>query len=226
MKATAKRMGALVALGWIGVLVMAAVAQGAEPAGGGAVTQPSIFWRNGEWQTFHNGEWRPYRGEKAETESGAMEGTHQAGTTHQTGSAVGRAGSEKRSMANHHTKTAAALSTKTVGNIGQRTIGIGQNTIAIGENNTGIGQRTIGIGQNTIGIGENNTSIGQTTIGMGQNTIAIGQNNTSIGQRTIGIGQPNSGFGERNGMGQTTIGIGQPMGGMGERNTGIAPRGR
>jgi hypothetical protein len=208
-------MGVMLALGVPGVV------WGAEnTAGSGALAQPSIFWRNGEWQTYHNGTWGPYQGAKAEAEIAANE---RSGPERGTGPA-------RQGNRNHHQNLSPAESTgatglDTVGNIGQTTIGIGQPNGGIGQPNTTMGQTTIGIGQPNHGFGQRNATLGQTTIGIGQPNRGMGAPNTGIGQRTTGIGQPNGSIGQPNmTMGQTTIGIGQPNRGMGAPNTGIAPR--
>lgn len=177
----------LVAAGtaWSGASALAGEAS--EPIG-----QPSIFWHNGEWQTYKNGVWTPYTRSANPSETGS--GANRPET------AVGGA---KPSPDN--SQGAAASS----GAIGERNVQMGQPTIGIGRNNTGLSQNPIGIGGNNTGIGPNNMGIGQNNTGIGRTTIGIGQNNGGIGQTTIGIGKPTIGIGERNGMGETTIGIGK-----------------
>jgi len=172
------------------------------------IGQPSIFWHNGQWQTYKAGLWTPY----GQTPAVSVQAIVAVGTTPHGDPSDGRVSARPW---RHRRRVLAALagageggqptslSNEPIGSIGQTTIGIGQPTIGIGQPTIGIGQPTIGIGQPTIGIG-------QPTIGIGQPTIGIGQPDT-------GLGRPNAGFGRANGLGpaaaglgQLTIGIGRP----------------
>jgi hypothetical protein len=175
----------------------------------GVVTQPSIFWHEGQWQTWNNGVWTPY-GQKPTT------------TAENVSDELKRSGSHSNQPLDSERKRRtqrAALSNSGVAHLRNKTqpasaqgLPIGPPNLEIGKPNVGVGQTTIGIGQPTIGIGRPSTGIGQTTIG-------IGQPATGIGQTTIGIGQATTGIGRRTiGIGQPTIGIGQPNGGVGPTN--------
>jgi hypothetical protein len=159
------------------------------------VGQPSVFWIDGEWQTWNNGAWRPYgqkpaiRSDKPDHERGGYSNQparirpmHRATTGKSDGL--------------HPTRNSAPGSAQS--------LPIGAPNLAIGKPNVAIGQPTIGIGLPMIGLGQPTIGIGQSTIGIGQTTIGIGQPMTGFGQTTIGIGQPTIG------LGQPTIGIGQP----------------
>ena len=154
------------------------------------IGQPTIFWRNGEWQTYKNGVWAPYGKTPAADQAGGGKIVVVGGigpTTFRIGQPNAQIGQTTIGVGQPQ------------GQIGQTTIGIGQPNGQIGQTTVAIGQRSAQIGQTTIGIGQPNGQIGQTTIG-------IGQSSGQIGQTTIGIGQPNGQ------IGQTTIGIGQPSG--------------
>lgn len=163
-----------------------------------AVGQPSIFWHNGEWQTYNDGVWTPYckplsnRVSQSRTKEGAADSRSQRGDR----------GVVRRS-------TLAKSSNPSAAGIGATTIGIGQPNGGIGQSTGGIGKPNVGIGRTTIGIGQPNVAIGQPNA-IGQTTIGIGKPNTSIGQNTTGIGRPNIAIGQPNSIGQTTIGIGKP----------------
>jgi len=148
------------------------------------IGQPSIFWHNGQWQTWKDGVWTPYGQEPAEPGEGESQ-VARGNTPNNNGTA--RLEIEGGKIHRLHDRA----------DLGKRRRGtdIGRATGALGQPNIAIGRTTIGIGQPTIGIG-------QPTIGIGQPTIGIGQ-------PTIGIGQPNAGVGQRNGIGQTTVGIGK-----------------
>jgi len=166
-----------------------------------AIGQPSIFWHNGEWQTYKDGVWtsygKPVTNRFAETRS-------KEGTAH-SGPGRGDFGVASR----------AAAQGKPASLRGESNVGIGKTTIVLGQPN-GIGQVTGGMGHPNVGIGRNNIAIGQPNVGIGQpngigqTTIGIGKPNVGIGRNTTGIGQSNVGIGQPNGIGQTTIGIGKP----------------
>ena len=165
----------------------------------GAIGQPSIFWHNGQWETFKDGVWTPY----GQPESGHFLRPGSGGT-----SASGSGGmhpgiarnAQRGSSIDRRNESSAGIGQTTIG-IGQPN-GIGQSTGGLGKPNVGIGRTNIGIGQPNVGIGQPN-GIGQTTIGIGKPNLGIGRNNTGMAQPSAGIGQPN-------GIGQTTIGIGKP----------------
>ena len=145
------------------LLVVAASLQcRADPLGENRVVigQPSIFWHNGEWQTYKEGVWKPY-GKPAS--NAFSQAPSKEGAVHQ-GGVVRRDERERSARASRGSIT-----------------GIGSTTIGIGQPN-GIGQSTVGIGKPNVGIGRNNTGIGQPNIGIGQPN--------GIGQTTIGIGKP------------------------------------
>jgi len=188
------------------------------------IGQPTIFWHNGQWQTYKDGVWTPYGQETAAPaeprDQGALDPRGSALAGRDTvrpefhPSRYHRPHRKGESNAGAATQMGQSIGGPNV-SIGQTTIGIGQPNVGIGQRN-GIGQTTIGIGQPTIGIGQPNVAIGQTTIGIGQPNGGIGQPN-GIGQTTIGIGQPNATLGQPNRIGQTTIGIGQTTIGIGRQ---------
>jgi hypothetical protein len=172
------------------------------------IGQPTVFWHNGEWQTYKNGVWTPYGKAPAlssQTPSGQPNslgaGTDQDTARSDAQRVVHHAHRNKGGSMAHHNAADTGQSTSSPGEpndgIGQTTLGMGQTTIGIGQPTVGIGQTTIGIGQPTIGIGQPTIGIGQPTIGIGQTTIGIGQPNS-------GLGNPNSGLGQPNGIGQPT----------------------
>jgi hypothetical protein len=158
------------------------------------IGQPSIFWHNGQWQTYHDGVWTPYAKEVS---------NHSAQPRSKEDAAYSGPGIQDLGIARRTAlRRSANLRRESDAGIGTTTIGVGQPN-AIGQGTSGIGQPNVGIGRNTIGIGQPNMGIGQTTIG-------IRKPNVNIGQSTIGIGRPNIGIGQPNAIGQTTIGIGKP----------------
>jgi hypothetical protein len=150
------------------------------------IGQPSVFWHNGEWQTYKDGVWTPYGKASPNrfSQARSKEGTAYSGPGIRDSRIARRTSPGNSTSLRREPK--AGIGTTTIG-IGQPN-GIGQSTIGIGQRNVGIGQRN-GIGQTTIGIGKPNVGIGQTTIGIGQQNIGIGQPN-GIGRTTIGIGKP------------------------------------
>lgn len=185
----------------LGLSVVSLLCGGAEAAASTNVVfigQPSIFWRNGEWQTYKDGVWTPY-GKTPDTKIDP--GNQENGTgilILSDGTPVylepfPRRGHEPGGGERHFDH---------------------QRDDATGKDPTmGLGQPNIGIGQTTIGIGQPNVSIGQGTIGIGRPNAGMGQPN-GIGQTTIGIGQQTSGLGQPNDLGKTTIDIGKPAGGL------------
>src|SRR2546429_391139 len=117
-----------------------------------AIGQPSIFWHNGEWQTYKDGVWTPY---------GQAERSHSS-----------RPGNEKVDAASGSLRIGILRNSgreKSIHRSGESNPGIGQTTIGIGQPN--------GIGQTTGAIGQPNVGIGRTTIGIGQPNVGIGQPN-------------------------------------------------
>jgi hypothetical protein len=192
-----------------------------------SVGQPSVFWIDGQWQTWNHGAWTSY-GQKPTTkiEKPARDRRTAAENADKASDPTRIRRAPKMALAKPGSVQSGLDSEATPGQqglppgppnlaIGQPNLAIGQPTIGIGQPTIGIGQPTIGIGQPTIGIGQSTTAIGQTTIGIGQPAPGIGQTTIGIGQPTIGIGQPTIG------IGQPTIGIGQPTIGIGKPNIGI-----
>lgn len=163
------------------------------------IGQPSIFWRNSEWQTYKDGIWTPY----GKTPDTKIERGNQEDATGRTILSDGNPPHQEAFPASHGPGG------------GERPFDHRRDD-ATGNNPTmGLGQPNIGIGQTTIGIGQPNVSIGQRTIGIGRPNGGMGQPN-GIGQTTIGIGQQSSGMGQPNDLGKTTIDIGKPTGGLPE----------
>jgi hypothetical protein len=184
------------------------------------ISQPSIFWIHGQWQTWNNGAWTPYarrpaaKSDKPDHESRGktVDSNQPARTRPMHGATTGKSDglhSTKDSKPGRPQGLPIGAPNVVIGRpngaIGQPTIGIGQPMIGVGQPTIGIGQSTTGIGQTTIGIGQPMTGPGKTTIGTGQPTIGIGRPTIGIGQPTIGIGQP-------------TIAIGKPVIGIGKRS--------
>src|SRR5512133_116357 len=150
------------------------------------IGQPSVFWHNGQWQTWKDGVWTPYgQAVKKATEPAMLTAPNQL-REHRTDAGVMRpqvrSGSNLRAHRQPGLGSGASIGGQRPAgdNAARPTAGIAQNPIAIGPNNLGIGQPN-GIGQPTIGIGQPNIGIGQTTIGIGQSTIGIGQPNIRLG---------------------------------------------
>jgi hypothetical protein len=181
------------------------------------VGQPSIFWINGQWQTWNTGAWTPYghkpaaKSDKSDQERRGNGGhLNQPAPIRRTQRAVTGKSDRLHSARDSEPGPAQGLP------IGAPNVAIGKPNVAIGKPTTGIGQPMIGLGQPTIGIGQSTTGIGQTTIGIGQPMKGLGQTTIGIGKLTIGIGQPTSGVGPPTiGIGQPTIGIGKPAIGIG-----------
>ena len=132
------------------------------------IGQPSIFWRNNEWQTFQNGKWAPY----FKSQNNDLTRQSDLGPTPGSEIAPPNIGIGRPN-----------------GQIGERTIGIGRPNVQMGQPNAQIGKTTIGIGRPNVQMGQNTIRIGQPNT-IGQTTIGIGQPNVAIGQPTIGIGKP------------------------------------
>ena len=164
------------------------------------IGQPSIFWHNGEWQTYNDGVWTPY---------GQRVASHPARPHNKEGAAYSSPGIPDPGIGRNAGRGKATnLRGGSNAGIGSTAIGIGQPN-GIGQSTGAIGEPNLGIGRTTIGIGKPNGGIGQPN-GIGQTTIGIGKPNVSIGRTTTGMGQPNIGIGQPNAIGQTTIGIGRP----------------
>jgi len=161
------------------------------------IGQPSIFWHNGEWQTYNDGVWTPYGQRVLGQPARPPNAGGRVYSSPATFRIARKAGLEK----------SANLKGNSNAGIGRTTIGIGQPN-GIGQNNGGMGQPNVGIGRTTIGIGQSNAGIGQPN-GIGQTTAGVGKPNVNIGRNTTGMGQPNIGIGQPNSIGQTTIGIGK-----------------
>lgn len=137
------------------------------------VGQPSIFWRDGEWQVYKDGHWVPYAGstlpqaqpvqaepvyipvpapEAPITDTNAYYPDDGYGYGYSYGFPLWNSGGHRHINRNAthrrsiRTHPPVDLNNRSIGNIGRTTIGIGQPTI-------GIGQPTIGIGQQSGTIG-------------------------------------------------------------------------
>jgi hypothetical protein len=167
-----------------------------EHSGYVAVGQPTVFWRNGEWQTYKEGKWVPYfeslRQEAAARQQMIVPEPEPVLVPEEPpveqppefvvpgyGGGYGyylwdpffqrrRLEHGRDHRRDQHPKPHSAQS-------GVPSAGIGKTTI-------GIGQQSGRLGQTTIGIGQQNTGIGQTTIGIGKPTIGIGQPTATIGR--------------------------------------------
>ena len=185
------------------LLVVASLHCCGDPALGEApvvLGQPSIFWHNGQWQTYNDGVWTPYGkpvSDRLAQPPGKQDAAH-------SGPGIRDVGVARRAAL----RKSASLRRGPNSGIGKTTIGVGKAN-AIGQSANGFGEPNLGIGRSTIGIGQPSAGIGRPN-GIGQTTIGIGKPNVGIGPSTIGIGQPNRGIGQPNAIGQTTIGIGKP----------------
>jgi hypothetical protein len=169
---------------WIAALVVGAAvccrAAEADTDTPVAIGQPTVFWHNGQWQTYKDGVWRPYHDEKRqEEEPVAMQpemAPEQVPPPEEPGMYppyfvdgiyVGGGGHNRR---RHHRPrpTPYGQAGQPVGGLGQTTIGIGPQQPGLGQTTIGIGPQTPGIGQTTIGMGPQQPGLGQTTIGIGQ----------------------------------------------------------
>jgi len=224
------------------ILITGAVVCRSESASPYTITgQPSIFWRDGQWQVFQDGQWVPYFSENKESVSAAEPAipepvaapepeavaTNDYVINYGWGYGVPLFG---RSHDRHPEKFRHLRDRKhehrpdqpqPIGGLGQTTIGIGRQSGGLGQTTIGIGQRN-GLGQPTIGIGQQSGGLGQRTIGMGQPNFTVGQRNAAIGRQNAGLGQTTIGIGQPNGaIGSTTIGIGQPTIGIGQQTLSV-----
>jgi hypothetical protein len=150
--------------------------------------QPSIFWHQGQWQTWKDGVWTPYGQSAADPAQTLHPETHSQPAS-ATDGRIDRAQAGRTTGHTAHGRRGLRR--------GRPAAGIGQATGQSGEPNLGIGQTTIGIGQQNLGIGQS-SGIGQTTIGIGQPNAGLGKPN-SIGQTTIGIGKQVESFNQQSG---------------------------
>jgi hypothetical protein len=153
------------------------------------IGQPSIFWRDGEWQMFKDGRWVPYGATKPEpsielqsspepmvlpepqpesVDTNAVYYDWSYGLPFLRPIHHHRRFDKERRFKRDKDSGPKSLTDTSIGNIGRTTIGIGKQS-------GGLGQRTIGIGQPNAGIGQTTIGIGQPTIGIGKPTIGIGQ---------------------------------------------------
>jgi hypothetical protein len=198
-------------------------ADGSSSGTSAAIGQPSIFWHNNEWETYHDGVWVPY-GQSVTNAMNARDTTVTEGSgggqsTDVIGRRRGRMARVRREPREQN-HVSEGQETPRAG-IGQPNTGIGQPNIGIGQPNTGIGQPNIGIGQPNTGIGQPNVGIGQTPTGIGKPNVGLGQTPTGIGRPNIGIGKPPVGVGQPpTGIGKPNIEIGQTRAGVGKPNVG------
>jgi hypothetical protein len=147
------------------------------------ISQPTYFWRDGQWQTYQNGQWTPY-GRR-----------HSAPLQHRRLS-----------------DPLPDVNNGAANNLGQRH-GIGQPNTGIGRPPGGLGQPGPTLGQPAPGLGRPPNGLGQPPTGLGQPPTGLGRNTIGIGQPSGGLGRPSGGIGQTTiGIGQPTIGIGQPNG--------------
>ena len=192
-----------------------------------AIGQPTIFWRNGEWQTYRDGIWSPYFQSQDGTGKPGDGIAHSGKAGDEAGPGVaarteGGPGHERRHRPWHHPNPndLAAGGTGVRKHWGQP--GNGGSELAIGKPNVAIGQPNILIGQPNISIGQPNVAIGQPNLNIGQPNIAIGQPNVAIGQPNLNIGQPNVSIGKPNvAIGQPNVAIGQQNLAIGHNNLAI-----
>jgi len=166
-----------------------------EHSGYVAIGQPTIFWRNGEWQTYKDGKWVPYfeslRQEAAARQQMIVPEPEPVMVPEEplmepppdfVMPAYGGYGYYlwdpffQRRRFEHGRDHRHDQHTKDHSVQSGAQVGIGKTTI-------GIGQQSGRLGRPTIGIGQQNTGIGQTTIGIGRPTIGIGQPTATIGRQ-------------------------------------------
>ncbi len=137
------------------------------------ISQPNIFWHNGEWQTYKNGVWTPYH-RTVSSQTGAQARGFGDGVVvgnEDEGSRLGESQGSRMTPARRHIERTRRAASQIANADGAGAASVSPQ-LATAQGN----QPNIGIGQNTIGIGQRN----------------------GIGQTTIGIGQPNTGVGPRN----------------------------
>lgn len=171
-------------LGLLGVSLLCHGTEAAASTNVVVIGQPSIFWRNAEWQTYKDGVWTPY----------------------------GQPPNTKIDRGNQENATGILILSDGTPLYLETFSGRGQGPDG-GDRHFDHHPDGVPNDDSTTWLGQPNIGIGQTTIGIGQPNVAIGQPN-GIGQTTIGIGQQTSGLGQPNGMGKTTIDIGKPAGGI------------
>ena len=214
----------------IGLIFAASVCGwAADPAASSvAIGQPSVFWHDNQWETYHDGVWVPYgqsvtnamTGPDAVAPAGVAD-TPPAGPNGRRRGHFARVPSGYGRLNDTGGTPGAPTGQPHVG-IGQYNLGMGQPSIGIGQPNVGVGQPNIGIGQPNIGVGQPNIGIGQPNIGVGQPNLGVGKPNIGVGQPNIGVGKPNIGVGQPNiGVGKPNIGTGKPNFGVGQPNIGI-----
>jgi len=170
-------------------------ARGANNENFAAIGQPSIFWHNNEWETYHDGVWAPY-GQSVTNAmfapGGGVAGESISGQSAEvSGRRRGHIGGGRRSPSEHNVEVDPGT---TGAGIGQPNTGIGQPNLGIGQPNLGIGTPNIGIGEPNLGIGRPNTGIGRTPTGLGMPTGRIGRRPGSAGP-TPASGKRRSGSG-------------------------------
>jgi hypothetical protein len=162
--------------------------------------KPTVFWHDGQWETFVNGQWQSYYA-PAQQQPASFEPqvvpVYVPTPFYPTNDSdysdwyyypsLGYGGRRPHRFRDHDRahRGGSSVPASQVAGLGQTTIGIGQPNGGIGQPNVGIGQTTIGIGQTTIGIGQPMGTVGR-------RNVELGRNNTTPGQTTIGIGQPNN----------------------------------
>jgi hypothetical protein len=171
------------------------------------IGQPSVFWREGEWQVYQDGKWIPYAATKAvpqaepqivsepeptvapEPEPAVTNGVNEVYYYWGYGYPPfypgphrphfdGGPREHKRAFRNPADKA-----DKPVGGLGRTTIGIGKQSGGIGQTTIGIGQQNGGIGKTTIGIGQPTIGIGKPTIGIGRQSGAVPEHRTGPQRR-------------------------------------------
>ncbi len=175
----------------------------AEHSGYVAIGQPTIFWRNGEWQTYKDGRWVPYFESLRQDEAAKEAAAREAATMPEPepvlvpeqppidqppdmGVSVYGGGYgyffwdpffQRRHFGHgrdrDHRRNVHDKSASA--QAATPAAGIGQTTIGIGQQNGGIGRPTIGIGPQRPSIGQPTAAIGKPTIGIGQPAGAIGR---------------------------------------------------
>jgi hypothetical protein len=157
--------------------------------------QPSIFWRNNEWEVFQNGQWISYA-QAARAAAAAAAAAEETAAQTPPVAEPEAAPEPEVGQTNDYTPPVPfgyVIDLTTAGDPP------GQSQAS------GAKSRSLGLGQQPAGFGQPNTPIGQPTIGPGQQTPGIGQQPTlDTGQQATGIRQPNVPLGQPQGQGQTT----------------------
>jgi hypothetical protein len=187
-----------------------------------AIGQPTIFWRNNEWEMFQNGYWVPYaevakeKAAIAAAEARAAEMLAAQSETPEVPAAPDSA----------NVQTNDYESPQPYGYV----MDLPTSGDHVGKARHGHRPRVPGFGNSSVGIGQPNLAIGQPTIGPGQMTPGIGQQPTLGQSKSAALctaktqGQTTTSDGPRRVQTQTRIGPGQRAFSTSQRGEFLGPR--